>query len=442
MRNIKKKIKFYFLESYHRPLAKLQHFVAYINSFRYTNISRNFSERILLLKIPPLSTCYYNLFGRIIFFISNLFSIIFFRKFVEKDLKLKKNYTTENYQENTNSRPWPTQSMLDIELKNNQNISDEFFRKIEESYKNSSSELIKNDFFIDSNWWKECREEFNKIFLSYEKVNKSNLENFRNDVQTKAEILADQNFISEKNLNLINKIRTLSLVNLYHKLSEQVDHNILRFCSESTIGNNYCPIYRGQRIGYRIMRYAYYLSQIKNYTELNDEEKNLILDIGGGYGGLSRVLKHYYTNSTLVIIELPELCLLGSYYLKKCFPNSKVGLTEDFKNEESISFKDLVKYDFVILTPTFMNKFKSDIFDLTINTTSLGEMTENMQNYYMHNLEICTKKYFYSVNRPNKRVEKYNSNGFYDLKFKSRWMSKIYKYTHTYHIEFLGKKVK
>jgi len=236
-------------------------------------------------------------------------------------------------------------------------------------------------------------------------------------------------------------MRTLSLVNLYHKLSEKIDCNILRFCSESTAGNNYCPNYRGQRLGYRILRYAYYLSQIKSFTNLKSDEKNLILDIGGGYGGLSRVLKHYYTNSTFVIIDLPELCLLGSYYLKKCFPNSKIGIYRDFENLNNISYQNLIEYDFVILTPPFMKKFNTEIFDLSINTTSLGEMTSEMQDYYTSNIERSTNKYFYSVNRPNKRIKKYNSNGFYDLKFKNRWMSKIYNYTHTYHIEFLGKKI-
>ena len=99
---------------------------------------------------------------------------------------------------------------------------------------------------------------------------------------------------------------------------------------ESIVGNNYCPIYRGQRLGYRILRYAYYLSQIKNFTNLKSDEKNLILDIGGGYGGLSRVLKHYYTQSTFVIIELPELCLLWFLLFKKCFPNSKIGIYQNF----------------------------------------------------------------------------------------------------------------
>ena len=67
-------------------------------------------------------------------------------------------------------------------------------------------------------------------------------------------------------------------------------------------------------------------------------------------------------------------------------------------------------------------------------------MTDQMQNFYVNQIERLTKKYFYSVNRAKKRVEKYNSNGFYNFTFNNKWTSLIYNYTHTYHIEFLGEK--
>ena len=89
-----------------------------------------------------------------------------------------------------------------------------------------------------------------------------------------------------------------------------------------------------------------------------------------------------------------------------------------------------------------MEKFNEETFDIIINTTSLGEMSDIMQDYYLQNIERCCKTYFYSVNRSKKRFEKYNSRGFYDFSFKNRWKVKVYKYTHTYHIEFLGKKRK
>ena len=220
MSNLIKNLKYFFFESYHRPLAKFYHFVAYINSYRYLKSSRNFSERIFLLKIPPQSTSYYNSIGRFIFLILNFFSILLLRKFIEKDLKLENNLIKDVH--NFNTRPWPSQSMFDIELKNNKNIDNDFLFNIEESYKKSSLKLLENKFFTDSKWWSECRNEFNKIFIDDDKLNKFNLENFRNDVRTKAEILSDQNFINQKNSNFVNMFRTLSLVNLYHMVNQEV----------------------------------------------------------------------------------------------------------------------------------------------------------------------------------------------------------------------------
>ena len=193
-------------------------------------------------------------------------------------------------------------------------------------------------------------------------------------------------------------VNSLKLVNLYHKLSAKVDLNILRKISESNVGNNFCPIYRNQRISHRILRYANYSSSIKNCTNLSINEKNIFLDIGGGYGGLSRTLKYIYYNSTFIIIELPELCLLASFFLKKCFKNSKIATISDFKNKEVIKKSEILNYDFVILTQEAIGKIESDIVDISINTTSLGEMTDSTQDFYLKNIERVTKNYFYSVN--------------------------------------------
>ena len=198
--------------------------------------------------------------------------------------------------------------------------------------------------------------------------------------------------------------------------------------------------YRSQRLSYRVLRYAYYLSQIKNHLNLSTQKKNVVVDIGGGYGGLTRTLKNYYTNSTFVIIELPELCVLSYYFLSFSFPKKKIGIFKNFKDFVQIDKNDLIFYDFVILPPPLLELFKENIVDLTINTTSLGEMTDEMQKFYINNIER-TSKYFYSVNRAEERKDKYESKGFYQYLFNKRWKSLIYNFTHTYHVEFLGEKV-
>ena len=438
-----RQIKNYLLYNYHRPSAKVFHFYALLKKIFYNNKTDFFSERILLLKLPPESMIYYNFLGRIFFLTRNFLFIIFFRRFYDKSLMLEEsNYNKENQKliDNKDYNPWPHQAIHLFESESE--YDEEFFKKLEKEYFNSI-EIFKNEEILDeTNWWQECRNEFKDIFFKDNKINIEKIKNFRNDTETKAEILLDQNFISKSNSKFVNRMRSLSLVNLYHKLSDNVDLDILRKCSESKIGNNYSAIYRNQRIGYRILRYAYYSSQIRKYTKLNENKKNIFLDIGGGYGGLSRMLKHLYTKSTFILVELPELSLLANYFLSQCFPNAKIFTSAEFKEKKVITREDLNGCDFALLPPSFLNKFEDEIVDLSINTTSLGEMTDKMQNFYLNQIERVTEKYFYSVNRAKKRVEKYNSNGFYDLKFKKNWHSLIYGYTHTYHIEFLGKKVK
>ena len=132
--------------------------------------------------------------------------------------------------------------------------------------------------------------------------------------------------------------------------------------------------------------------------------------------------------------------MLASFFLKKCFKNSKIATISDFKNKEVIKKSEILNYDFVILTQEAIGKIESDIVDISINTTSLGEMTDSTQDFYLKNIERVTKNYFYSVNRPKKRLKKYNSRGYYQFNFENRWDCILYNFTHTYHIEFLGKK--
>ncbi len=438
-----KKIKNFILYDYHRPSAKIYHFFVWFKKIFYNRKTNFFAERILLLKSPPENMIYYNSLGRIIFLLKNYLYIFLSGNFFEKSLHLedKKNTNDDlNIDNGSDNSPWPPQAMHIYEKE--KVLEEEFYNKLEKDYF-KSVELFKSEEVLDeTDWWLECRNEFKNIFFKEKKIDIDKLKNFRNDTETKAEILLDQNFISRGNSNFKNKIRSLSLVNLYHKLSDHVDLDVLRKCSESTIGNNYSVIYRNQRIGYRILRYAYYTSQIRKYTKLNENDKNIFLDIGGGYGGLSRTLKHFYSKSTFVLVELPELSFLANYFLAQCFPNAKIGTSSDFENKEVITKNDLKQFDFVLINPAYLKYFEKDTVDLSINTTSLGEMTDKMQKFYVNEIERVTEKYFYSVNRAKKRVEKYNSKGFYDLKFNSTWHSLIYGYTHTYHVEFLGKKIK
>ena len=348
----------------------------------------------------------------------NLIYIIFFNRFYNSITFLDEtdengNYKSENvFNEGEDSIPWPYQAIDQKEI-DSEEIKDEFYSEIYEKYIIFCNKF-ENSKFKETNWWLNCRKEFNKIFINNGVLNKKSIKFFRNSKKTMAEILSDQNFLQSSKYKKLNMIKALSLINLYHKLSNFIDTDILFKASDSRAGKNICLNYRGLRLNYRILRYAYYASQIRKNSNLNRYEKNIFLDIGGGYGGLSRFLKHIYPNSTFIIVELPELNLLSNYFLKCSFPNKKI-ITDselDLENEQKLK-----ENDFILMCPSTLEKLKESSIDLTINTTSLGEMTDDMQNYYIENIERISKS-FYSVNRARMRKEKYNSRGFYSFNFK------------------------
>ena len=110
------------------------------------------------------------------------------------------------------------------------------------------------------------------------------------------------------------------------------------------------------------------------------------------------MLYNHLSNTIPIIIEIPEVCAFAHYFLKNNYPDKKIGTFKDFLNLEKIDDTQVMNYDFVILPQTCIEKIKDKIIDLSINTTSLGEMSNEVQSYCISRWKI-TKKYLYSVNR-------------------------------------------
>ena len=452
------KLKEYLSNSYYRPLNILESILVYFLEFFYTKKSCTFSERTFLKKRMPKSIIYYNFFGRMVYVFVNFVFIIIFDRIFDKSLIIEENENKKDsikkerlsIEKGSDNYIWPT-NYLDtrekiVDIKNFP--EDGFFNDISESYKISLEDLKKNSI-TDSEIWQKCRSEFQSHFFDKDhNLNSENIKNFKNiEFNFAANLLNDEKKIINPESKK-NKMKSVLLVNFYHKLSNFIDLEVLRMASDNYAGNGHCVVYRNQRLNYRILRQSYFFSQLKNNIELKKNDKNFFLDIGGGYGGLLRFLKHYYNNSVGILIDLPEVCCFASYFLKTCFPEAKIALTKDFKNIDRIGENELKKYDFVILDQLALKKFEKNIIDLAINTVSLGEMNKEDQDYYIDQIQRVTKRYFYSVNRPQQSGQfqggkfDFELDGFYNFKLLPKlWNIKIYKFNHTFHLEFLGEKI-
>ena len=446
------RFKEYLTNSYYRPSNILESLLAYFLEIFYTKKSKTFSEKTFIKKRIPSSVTYYNFLGRLIYVFINFLLIIIFNRIFDRSLVVEENEAKKDFikkerliiSKGSDSHIWPT-TYLDVREKevNNKNFPEKnYFNDISESYKISLEDLDKNSI-TDAEFWKKCRSEFQSYFFDKsQNLIAENIKNFKNiNFNFSANLLKfEKNIINPESRK--NKMESILMVNFYHKLSNFIDLDVLRTASDNYAGNGNCMVYRNQRLNYRILRQSYFFSQLKKNIDLKKSDKNIFLDIGGGYGGLLRFLKHHYKNSVGILIDLPEVCCFAAYYLKSCFPESKIGMVKDFKNIDKIGTEELKNYDFVILNQASLKKFEKNIIDIAINTVSLGEMNEKDQDYYIEQIERVTKRYFYSVNRPKRGKLKFKLDGFYDFKLSPKlWDTKVYKFNHTFHLEFLGEKV-
>lgn len=164
------------------------------------------------------------------------------------------------------------------------------------------------------------------------------------------------------------------------------------------------------------------------FTKLNilfDVEKycgtpNTVLEIGGGFGAQTRLIKLKYPLSRHILIDLPETLFFTYINLRLNFPDAKIIFT---KSQDEVK-KYIVSqhYDF-LLVPCFFGDYISDPtlkIDLVVNTRSFGEMHNKTSKYYIDLIENrLAVKYILLLNRflnkfdPSLQPQRLQENGCY-----------------------------
>ncbi|KKQ75735.1 MAG: hypothetical protein US96_C0005G0008 [Candidatus Woesebacteria bacterium GW2011_GWB1_38_5b] len=64
------------------------------------------------------------------------------------------------------------------------------------------------------------------------------------------------------------------------------------------------------------VHHAYHLAKFENSTKHNIENSDLILEFGGGYGNMCRIIHNLNFNGKYIIFDLPPFSALQTFYLK------------------------------------------------------------------------------------------------------------------------------
>ena len=116
-----------------------------------------------------------------------------------------------------------------------------------------------------------------------------------------------------------------------------------------------------------------------------DTPTPVILEIGGGFGGLAFHILKKIPKAKYIGFDLPESMVLQAYYLSCAFPEARILFYKE--GHGAIDRELLEQYD-VILMPNFMlPQTESSIADIVVNFRSLSEMPMETINEYCSNMD-------------------------------------------------------
>ena len=240
------------------------------------------------------------------------------------------------------------------------------------------------------------------------------LESGRQDYGGKGDFIADDELWASFRSNVITKgldnanvpEEALERVqvkwrNIHRELTSVVPERLQRYFEETPVGGPRSVNHDRIPMTQSSLEYTFMLSHLEPYVE----DADVVVDIGGGYGGLARLLKKRFPKLRLVLLDLPEVNAIQTYFLSTCFPEARVLTLRDVHERESIDPRALGA-DFLVLPGQLIERLPQGSFGLVINTRSMMEMDLPTVSFYIGHIQdkLPSGGSFYCVNRYEKKT--------------------------------------
>lgn len=154
------------------------------------------------------------------------------------------------------------------------------------------------------------------------------------------------------------------------------------------IGNPYSYTLEGYSV-FPCADYHYTFSE-KISILLKKKPAPVILELGGGFGGMAYYCLRDIPNVKYICVDLPENAALQAYYLKSHFPDKKIKLWgDDYSSND---------FDALILPSHGIESLTDNSVDLSFNSYSLAEMGKDTMENYVQIISRITRDYIYHLN--------------------------------------------
>ena len=138
---------------------------------------------------------------------------------------------------------------------------------------------------------------------------------------------------------------------------------------------------------HNLIHHLYHLMKFQSETGCDIDKLSTVVEFGGGYGSMCRLIKRLNFNCTYVIIDLPVFSFIQLYYLRSIYGEDQVNILLSDKEEIKSSKINLIPID-----ESLLEKIKIIEPDLFIATWSLSEANAYTQQF-IYNTNFFNSKH-------------------------------------------------
>ena len=264
------------------------------------------------------------------------------------------------------------------------------------------------------------RHQLTPFFFCLKNVNinpliKSSFKHFKTNLKS----IYSFNLIS----SFIYKVYIAALAEFVSSIDEQ---KLLLNVKEPRMGNPFIINYNSLEISQDICNSIHEYYSTTSLIKL--KKKAQIAELGAGYGRLAYVFLKALPQITYTIIDIPPALYISQMYLSKVFPKETIFTFRTFKSFTNIK-NNFEKSRIRFLLPHQLEMIPKKYFDLTINISSMHEMSKPQITNFINLFDKTGSGYFYTKQWRKSRTQDNNFITEHEYPIPSRWKL-IYHRTH------------
>lgn len=299
-------------------------------------------------------------------------------------------------------------------------MNNDLIKRLNKAYDLAAGELADHPLH-QSQHWQAINNQVKRLF-----TNQENWKNFRrNAISLGLDDANPHSTVSQKRAPGLED----RLTEVCQEFGRVAGPEFSQLLDESLVGNpiTYRILEKNVTINtpalvYLAWRLGSWLAELRN-------EFIIFIEIGGGYGGLTRILKHLFPKAKFMLFDLPEANAIATYFLQENFKDAGLYLLPDLRAGVKLDWQ---KTDFVILPGWCLQSMNDRSAHVVINTRSMMEMTKKAIAAYFNEIQRVLKPggVFYCVNRHYKRIgeeeiilAEYPFDGFWNFVYSNKmWL--------------------